>query len=238
MKKFFIAFIIILLFLYGCKKEYIPVDKNLNGFEDSLELAEEESIIFRNWFTNIVINTAIKNNLPNNYNDCAGFIRFAYKETLKKHNARWLAENNYNGPIFEDLRYNYPNIPFLGVKIFRKNNGMFDIKNVENDFSEFVTARYLIEFNMDFVTKDIRKAKSGDILAFFHPEDLDFPYHLMIYIVYENEPYLIYHTGPIEGGGYIKIIKLNDFFKFDPSWLPVEGNKYFLGVFKFKILML
>ncbi|KAF2956207.1 DUF1175 family protein [Marinitoga sp. 38H-ov] len=237
MKKIFILFLITLLFI-SCKKEYIPIDKNLNGFEDSLEFNEEESIIFRNWFTNIVINIAVEKNLPYNYSDCAGLIKFAYKETLKKHDASWLASNNYKGPIFKDLRYNYPDVPFVGVKIFRKNDGIFDKKNIDEDFSEYVTARYLIEFNLEYISKDIDKAKSGDILAFFHPEDPEFPYHLMIYIEYRNEKFLIYHTGPIDGGGYIKVVKLSEFYKFDPSWLPVKNNKYFLGVFKFKLLML
>ncbi|WGS64384.1 DUF1175 family protein [Marinitoga aeolica] len=238
MKRIYIIIIFILFLFISCKKEYIPIDKNLNGFEDSLEFNEEESKIFRSWFTNIVINTALKNNLPENYRDCSGLVKYAYKETLKKHDVKWISENQYDGPIFEDLRYNYSNVPYLGVKIFRKRDGIFDLNKINEDFSSYVTARYLIEYNLDFITKDINKAKSGDILAFFHPEDPEYPYHLMVFVKYNNENYLIYHTGPIEGGGYIKIVKLKDFFKFDPSWLPVENNKYFLGVYKFKILML
>lgn len=238
MKKVFFSIIFLLLIFFSCKTRYIPRDKNLNGFEDSLEFNEEESILFRNWFTNIVINTAIKNKLPENYSDCSGLIKYAYKETLKKHDAKWITKNEYDGPIFENLRYNYPDIPFLGVKIFRKTSGVFNLDTIDIDFSEYVTARYLIEFNMDFISRNINDAKSGDILAFFHPEDPEYPYHLMVFIEYNNEDYLIYHTGPIEGGGYIKIVKLKDFFKFDPSWLPIKENKYFLGIYKFKILML
>ncbi len=176
--------------------------------------------------------------MPENYSDCAGLIRYAYKETLKKHDEKWIIKNNYNGPVFKDLKYNYPDVPYIGIKLFRKRSGVFNPDTIDKDFSDYVTARYLIEFNFDFISKDINKAKSGDILAFFHPEDPSFPYHLMVYISYNNENYLIYHTGPIEGGGYIKVVKIKDFFKFDPSWLPVETNKYFLGIFKFKILML
>jgi hypothetical protein len=95
----------------------------------------------------------------------------------------------------------------------------------------------MLEYNTVFISKDIYAAKSGDVIGFFHPEDPEFPYHIMVYLRNNTESYILYHTGPVdERGGELRIVRLEDMFFADPSWLPSYQNKYFMGVFRFKIL--
>lgn len=171
--------------------------------------------------------------------DCAGLVRYCAREALRIHDSYWFMKSKYTGPIFEDVeKYNYPNIPVLGRKIFRVRKGSF---NDSSEFSTFAVARILYENSMRFVTKNIGSAKSGDIMVFFHPEDFEFPYHLMIYVgdlgITEDEGWVLYHTGPIgEGSGELRFVRYSELEKLDPSWMPDSKNKYFLGFYRFKFL--
>ncbi|BBE31780.1 hypothetical protein OSSY52_19210 [Tepiditoga spiralis] len=237
---FFIIAFLFFLFININKKNvknvsFFNMDNNNNNYPDILELDYKDSNNFRLWYSSILIAILKKDiKLPKNYQDCAGLVRFVYKETLKKHNNDWINQSNYKGPIFNDIKkYNYPDIPYIKSKLFKIKE---ELKT--NNFSTYASARYIIEFNMNYVSKDIIFAKNGDILAFFHPEDTDFPYHLMIYFKNTKNKYVIYHTGPINSNnkGEIRVVKINDLSLVDPTWRVNKDNKYFLGIYKFKIL--
>jgi hypothetical protein len=204
-------------------------DDNSNGFPDVLELDYSDSINFRNWFLEISKSQfAKKSNLWKD-RDCSGLIRFAYKEALKKHDENWEKNSDFvhHSSIQKPdvKKYNYPDIPLIGTKIF---------KILDFEFGVFADAYHLLKYNVDFVSKDYKKAKSGDILFFYHPSSVDMPYHSMIY----TGDGLLYHTGPIEDKeGELRYLKLEDVLKnFPLDWQPLPSNNKFLGFFKFKIL--
>lgn len=237
---FFIIALLFFLFINFDKKNvkngsFFNLDTNNNSYPDILELDYNDSNNFRLWYSSILMGILKKDiSLPESYQDCAGLVRFVYKETLKNHDNAWIKQSNYKGPIFNNIKkYNYPNLPFIKTKLFKIKNGL-----KVNNFSAYASARYIIEFNMDYISKDIMLAKNGDILAFFHPEDTDFPYHLMIFFKNTKDKYAIYHTGPINSNnnGEIRVVKINDLSLVDPTWRVNEDNKYFLGIYKFKIL--
>lgn len=81
----------------------------------------------------------------------------------------------------------------------------------------------------------------GDIAVFFHPEDVEMPYHLMIFIrnlnVVDHEGWFVYHTGPIgESPGELRFVRYSELVNYDPSWAPLEINPYFLGFYRFRFL--
>ncbi|MGM0640477.1 MAG: DUF1175 family protein [Thermotogota bacterium] len=218
------------------KKELKLLDKNNNNYLDLMELNKQDAEAFRLWFESIIINIYNKNILiPESYSDCSGIIRYSYKESLKKHDQTWISNNNYKSKIFNDVeKYNYPDIPFIGEKLFLIDNNIKDLKS----YSNFASARYLIEHNMKKIGKNINNAISGDILAFFHPYDIEYPYHLMVYIKQKNNDYVIYHTGPIsiENPGELRLVLIDNLKYADPTWMIDEKNKNFLGIYRFKIL--
>jgi len=216
-------------------------DFDQDGYPDLLVLDEEDAARFRNWFIWIGMSAFKNDSLLWNEEerDCSGFVRYCAREALRKHDSAWLMQTGYAGPIFEDVqRYNYPNVPVLGKKIFRVKRGPFtDI----SEFSTFATARILYENSMRFVAKDVKVAKPADIMVFFHPEDFEYPYHLMVYLgdlgKSDNESWVFYHTGPIgEGSGELRFVRFSELMNFDPSWMPSVQNKYFLGFYRFKFL--
>ena len=215
-------------------------DEDGDGFPDSIELNEKDVWNFRNWFVHIA-NSLYYFETPKwleTERDCAGFVRFCFIEALRKHDSLWIKKMNYNGPIFEDIRkYNYPNIPIVRDKPFRIAPPPFQDSC---DFSYFVSSRYLKEYNMFFVTKDVKQALPGDIMIYFHPQDVLFPFHMMIYVgnlgLTDDEGWIVYHTGPIEGGGELRKVKWKDLLNADPSWQPDILNPHFLGFFRFNIL--
>jgi hypothetical protein len=235
-----IFFIFTLQIKINQNERFYRLDLNGNGFPDVAELDYDDSENFRNWFTSIILNVVVNHStiLPESYSDCAGLVRYAYKEALKKHDPIWIEQSSYKGIVFEDVQnYNYPNVPALKQFLFKINNNKYSYDEISADFSVFASARHILEYNTVFVSKDIYAAKSGDVIGFFHPEDPEFPYHIMVYLRNNTESYILYHTGPVdERGGELRIVRLEDMFFADPSWLPSYQNKYFMGVFRFKIL--
>ncbi|HBJ81800.1 DUF1175 domain-containing protein [Pseudothermotoga sp.] len=216
-------------------------DDDEDGYPDCLVLSENDAEKFRNWFIWIGL-SAIKNEpvLWNEHErDCAGLIRYCSREALKKHDGRWLERSNYSGPIFDDVeKYNYPDIPLIVDKIFRIISGKY---TNPGEFSAFASARIMLENSLKFVSKDVEHALPGDIAVFFHPEDFEYPYHMMIYIsdIYflQNHRWFLYHTGPIgESAGEMRFVRYENLEKLDPSWSPREKNRYFLGFYRFKFL--
>ncbi len=215
-------------------------DEDNDGFPDSMELRGKDAWNFRNWFVHIA-NSLYYSETPKwreEERDCAGFVRFCFIEALSVHNNSWIKRMNYNGPIFEDVqKYNYPDIPIVGDRPFRIVPP--PLRGAQ-DFSYFASSRYLKEYNMTFITKDVKEALPGDVLVYFHPQDVSFPFHLMIYIgnlgLTGDEGWVVYHTGPIEGGGELRKVKWKDLLNADPAWQPDILNPYFLGFFRFNIL--
>ncbi|RKX48463.1 MAG: hypothetical protein DRP38_04720 [Thermotogae bacterium] len=63
---------------------------------------------------------------------------------------------------------------------------------------------------------------------------------MMIYIgnlgLTDDEGWVVYHTGPVEGGGELRKVKWRDLLNADPAWQPDILNPHFLGFFRFSIL--
>ncbi len=125
--------------------------------------------------------------------------------------------------------FNYPEIPLLGVKIFKTTEGGAD--NITT-FGEFADAATLMRLNMDFISKDLSHAERGDVLFFCINSGNTFSYHTMI--VTEKYPgfRLIYHTGE---NGLVKRVN-SAYLSESAVFRPAESNKSFLGVFRFKII--
>ncbi len=114
-------------------------------------------------------------------------------------------------------------------------------------FAEFADAKTLKTFNTFFVTRDIRLAQAGDLL-FYRQLAPELPFHSMIFVGRsgwsENaetpgaNAIIVYHTGPIgKEPGEMRRVTLADLLNHpSPRWRPVEGNRNFLGVFRWNIL--
>ncbi len=183
---------------------------------------------FRRWFTYLTeaqyFRTAAE--LPSDITDCAGLIRYSYRETLRRHDDGW---RNGLG-----LRL----VPSLPAVRGMANPGVNLFRTGPDSSAQFADAKTLRQWNTHFVTRDARQAQPGDIL-FYKQASQHMPFHTMVFIGASQVdgsvgPWLVYHTGP---GGEIRRIALSEMMRHpDPQWRPLSANENFLGIYRWNIL--
>lgn len=178
--------------------------------------------------------------------DCAGLVRFAWREALRRHDRAWFQRMGAGyEPFAPDVRaYDLERGP-LGEKLFRTGFGAFREEDLLNGkFSEFADARTLKSFNTVFVSRDRRQAQAGDLIFFYQPWVQKYPYHVMIFIGEARRAaegandWVVYHTGssPHDEGTVKKVrLAVLDHHP-DRRWRPLESNPNFLGFYRLKIL--
>ena len=227
----------------------VSLDSDNDGIPDAAELQsfmDREN--FRRWFTRIAEGQFYE--LSKQWNadqrDCAGLVRFAWREALRHHDRAWLQKMGaaYT-PIAPDVsRYTLEQGP-LGEKLFRTSFGSYKDGELSNGtFSEFADARTLKSFNAKFISRDRRVAQPGDLLFFYQPWVQKFPYHVMIFLGTaqlggnQATDWVVYHTGssPTDEGTVKKVeLSVLDHHP-NKRWRPVESNPNFLGFYRLKIL--
>jgi uncharacterized protein YfaT (DUF1175 family) len=254
-------------FIAGCRKsseariERVEIDKksplhpvvsdaDRDGIPDAAELLTyDDRASFRRWFTSIAEMQFYKLSdlWTKEQRDCAGLVRFAWREALRRHDRPWFqAMGEGYEAVAPDVRaYTLDRSP-LGEKLFRIDFGSY----VENDpnFSEFADARTLKNHNAVFISRDPRQAQPGDLLFFHQPWAQKFPYHVMIYLgdarhaPEATSDWVVYHTGASSSRstgaeGEVKKVRLSALNQHpDRRWRPVEKNRNFLGFYRLKIL--
>ncbi|HEX8685260.1 MAG TPA: DUF1175 family protein [Pyrinomonadaceae bacterium] len=229
--------------------ETTRADSDSDGIPDRAELrshADRES--FRAWFTAIAEAQFYRESREWNegQRDCAGLVRFAWREALRAHDRAWLLRmgEGYD-PVAPDVRaYTLERSP-VGERLFRTRAGSFEETDLSDEtFSEFADARTLREFNGRFLGRDPARAEPGDLLFFRQPWVQEYPYHVMVFLGRARtdgegaSDWVVYHTGAApEDGGEVRKVRLSVLARHpDPRWRPVESNKNFLGFYRLKIL--
>jgi len=226
----------------------LTADADRDGLPDVVELhAFNDHENFRRWFTWIAEMQFYRINDQWNVDqrDCAGLVRFAWREALRRHDRTWYQRMGVeHEPVAADVSYNLDSEP-LGGKLFRNSPGAFKSDDVlEGKFSEFADAQTLKAFNTNFISRDRQQAKPGDLLIFHQPWVQKYPYHLMIFLGSPRvvpEPghdWVVYHTGgSVNDPGTVKKVRLATLDKHpDKRWRPLQSNPNFLGFYRLKIL--
>jgi uncharacterized protein YfaT (DUF1175 family) len=225
------------------------VDADNDGIPDVAELRTfQDRESFRRWFTTIAEMQFYQ--LSDQWNvgqrDCAGLVRFAMREALRRHDRPWFQKmgQGYETVAPDVAGFDLDHNP-LGEKIFRTDFGSFHESDLrEGRFSEFADGRALKNFNSAFVSRDRREAQPGDLLFFYQPWVQKFPYHVMVFLGGPRaaangvQDWVVYHTGssPIEQGTVKKVeLSVLDHHP-DPRWRPLESNRNFLGFYRLKVL--
>jgi uncharacterized protein len=227
----------------------ISLDPDHDGIPDSAELQSYmDRQNFRSWFTLIAEGQFYQ--LSDEWNmeqrDCAGLVRFAWREALRPHDRAWFQKMGAGyTPIAPDVRrYHLEQSP-LGEKLFRTSFGSYkDGELSDGTFSEFADARSLKTFNAKFISRDRHYAEPGDLLFFYQPWVQKFPFHVMIFVGQaklsneQSSDWVVYHTGssPTDEGTVKKVeLSVLDHHP-NRRWRPVESNTNFLGFYRLKIL--
>lgn len=218
-----------------------------DGTPDFLRLDDpRDREAFRRWFAFLaeVQYFSPAGERPPEIVDCAALVRYSYREALRRHDTNWAISAHLPVvPAFESVRkYSFPRTP-LGAALFRLRPGPFDPSDVSHGaFGQFANAETLERFNAHFVTRNVRGAARGDLI-FFRRINARVTFHTMIFIDRSDitpgrSSYVVYHTGPDDGGtGEIRRLALDEVLRYpDPQWRPVAENPNFLGVFRWNIL--
>lgn len=224
-------------------------DSDSDGLPDRAELhSYNDRENFRRWFTAIAERQfyAASGEWNAAQRDCAGLVRFAWREALRPHDRAWVRRmgEGYDAVAPDVRAYTLERGP-LGEKIFRTDFGGFAESDLKaGKFSEFADARTLKDFNTEFVSRDRREARAGDLLFFHQPWVQKYPYHVMLFVGAAREEaegagdWVVYHTGAsAEDPGEVRKLRLSTLDRHpDPRWRPLERNRHFLGFYRLKIL--
>ena len=227
-------------------KPALTTDLDHDGFPDVAELNtfnDRES--FRRWFTWVAEMQFYK--LSDQWNleqrDCAGLVRFAWREALRTHDRPWFQRmgETYD-PVAPDLSSNIATS--LRGKLFRTASGTFIPADLsDGKFSDFADAQTLKMFNAEFVGRNRELAKPGDLLFFHQPWVQKFPFHVMIFIGESRiasegaHDWVVYHTGASpDDAGTVKKVRLAVLDQHPQQrWRPVSTNPNFIGFYRLKI---
>jgi len=225
------------------------IDGDNDGIPDAAELDSfTDRQNFRAWFTLIAEGQfyQLNNDWNKEQRDCAGLVRFAWREALRRHDRGWFQKM---GPQYQSIapdvkHYELSDGP-LGEKLFRTSFGAYKEGDTSNgSFSEFADARSLKSFNTKFISRDRHYAQPGDLLFFYQPWVQKFPFHVMVFLgdsklsPEQSTDWVVYHTGasPTDEGT-VKKVRLAVLDQHpNKRWRPVESNSNFLGFFRLKIL--
>jgi len=223
-------------------------DLDHDGIPDNSELRSfNDRENFRRWFTWIAEMQFYK--LSDEWNseqrDCAGLVRFAWRESLRTHDRPWYRRmgENYD-PVASDVTVNLTSEP-LREKLFRTAPGTYSPNDVANGkFSEFADAQTLKMFNATFVSRDREQARPGDLLFFHQPWVQKYPYHVIIFLGEARlasegaRDWVVYHTGASPAdAGTVKKVRLAVLDQHpNKRWRPIQSNPNFLGFYRLKIL--
>lgn len=227
----------------------IVEDADNDGFPDAAELRNvADRVAFRRWFTAIAEMQfyRISERWNAEQRDCAGLVRFAMREALRRHDRIWFqAMGEGYQAVAPDIRGGAVLAGPLGDQLFRTAFGAFAASDLEQGkFSDFADARTLKNYNTEFISRDARAAQSGDLLFFHQPQAQRFPYHVMLLLGAAHhdaegaQDWVVYHTGASpQDGGEVKKVRLVVLAQHpDPRWRPVASNPNFIGFYRLKIL--
>lgn len=196
---------------------------------------------FRRWFVLIANYQTIRPaaEIPAEITDCASLLRYAYRESLKRHNEAWFEATGIEVPALpgEIRKWHYPETP-LGAALFRVRPGNFVASDLtDGSFAQFADAKTLVERNAFLVSRDVRQAQPGDLL-FYRQFGQSSPWHSMIVAEVGARAQVVYDTGTDHGkAGELRRVLMAELLDHpQPQWRPTVQNPNFLGVYRWNIL--
>lgn len=164
--------------------------------------------------------------------DCAGLLRFAFRESLAPHSAAWRERVGFApGPPGQDPS------PLFGAD-WRKG---FPTPEGAQPFAKGAFLRRLSCLPLG---RDLQLARPGDLIFFARGGARAQPDHAMAFVRpdVDGAPMLLYHTGPEGSGanrqaGEIRRVRLDDLLHHpDPEFRPLPENPAFLGLYRWRLL--
>lgn len=166
--------------------------------------------------------------------DCAGLIRFAYREALEPRSIKQLTELGVPPAL------HLPKVSVYSRRVLSHFPQIWQVgydASGEAAYGSFADAETLLSFNFRKKARDLATARNGDILVFQRSLEDEQPFHLMIFVENQPEGLVVYHNGASGEEAQIRVVSVNDLMASpDPVWLPRSSNPHFLGVYEWNRL--
>ena len=198
-----------------------------------LEQGDREA--FRKWFV-AILEQQLEGPSPaweGPQRDCAGLLRFAFREAWGPHTEAWRARLAFSGPAVAGD----PNPSLAGP--------WRTAFPTEDGWQPFAKGALLRRLACVSLGREVLEAKPGDLLFFARGGAHGQPDHAMAFVRPDGDgqPVLLYHTGPEGSGatrseGEIRRVRLDELMHHpDPDFRPLPENPAFLGVYRWKVLV-
>jgi uncharacterized protein YfaT (DUF1175 family) len=164
--------------------------------------------------------------------DCAGLLRFAFREALSAHTTAWRDRVAFSsGPPAQDPSPGFARDWRTG---FPTPEGP----------QPFAKGAYLRRLSCVALGRELQLARPGDLIFFARGGAHAQPDHVMAFVRpdVDGAPMLLYHTGPEGSGearqpGEIRRVRLDDLLHHpDPDFRPLPENPAFLGLYRWRLL--
>lgn len=196
---------------------------------------ESDRASFRAWFV-LLADAQFERNTED-VKDCAALVRHAVREALRAHTPEWVRRSGLPfTPQFADVR-SAPKAGPEGLPLFKVSAGK------QASYAEFADAKTLIHLNARALGRNVGALQPGDLLYFHQQTQREQPDHLMVFVgrsqfETEGQDWVVYHTGPIDGGaGEVRKARLSTLAQHpSPRWRPTAANPNFVGVYRLSIL--
>jgi uncharacterized protein YfaT (DUF1175 family) len=204
------------------------------GSSDAVLTEEGDREAFRTWFV-ALLEQQLEAPSPAwepAQRDCAGLLRFAFREALATHTTAWRERVAFTaGPPGQD-----PSPAFA-------RNWRRGFPTPEGP-QPFAKGAYLRRLACAPLGRDLQLARPGDLIFFARGGARTQPDHAMAFVRpdVDGAPMLLYHTGPEGSGagrqpGEIRRVRLDDLLHHpDPDFRPLPENPAFLGLYRWQPL--
>ena len=211
----------------------IPMSGSAAGLAVSLS-EEGDREAFRTWFV-ALLEQQLEAPSPAwepAQRDCAGLLRFAFREALSIHTTTWRERVAFSaGPPAQDPSPHFAQDWRAG---FPTPDGP----------QPFAKGAYLRRLACASLGRDLQLARPGDLIFFARGGARSQPDHAMAFVRPDGDgtPMLLYHTGPEGSGGTrhsgeLRRVRLDDLLHHpDPDFRPLSENPVFLGLYRWRLL--
>lgn len=163
--------------------------------------------------------------------DCAGLVRFAYREGIRERSEEQLKDLNAAPKLF------LPVVSELSRRVLPYYPKIWETGSDKEGyavFDDFADAGKLISYNFRPKSRSVAAAREGDLLVYYKSAEADEPYHLMM-AASNGAREVVYHNGASGRDSAVRVVSLKELEKApDVTWIPNEENMHFLGVYEWK----
>lgn len=181
----------------------------------------EQSRRFRAWMSTLIAAQLQMGPSPRwQHRDCAGLVRYAVRESLRRHDGAWVRANGLGGrPLPPEIQLTEA-----------QRAGLTGWENFDGRRLPYVSALALVQHNCRSLGRELARAEPGDLLCFDQGEDQ----HLMVWM----GRYIAYHTGretPSDNG--LRAVSVRRLMQWeDTRWRPQPENSNYIGVYRLAFL--